>query len=178
MPSAGRLFDAAAALLGLCDVNGFEGEAAMRLEQAAVAFPGSEPLAWRLERRDALWVYDGVATLRHLLEAKADGEHVGRIAAAFHATIAAVTVLLCERAAAEHDVTQVCLSGRIVRVGSPCALGRLQQDGRYARGRATAAHLLSASRPRPPMGKVPVWPTRGCGASRTTRSSFACRPNW
>lgn len=112
--SAGRLFDAAAALLGLCAVNGFEGEAATRLEQAATAAgPGADPLAWRLERVNGLWVYDGVATLRHLLEAKADGEPTGRIAAAFHATVAAVTVLMCERAAAEHDVTQVCLSGGV-----------------------------------------------------------------
>ncbi|MEU8251330.1 carbamoyltransferase HypF [Nonomuraea sp. NPDC048916] len=118
---AGSLFDAAAALLGLCAVAGFEGEAAMRLEQAAAGScsaslpvsPPVEPLAWRLARRDGLWVYDAVATLRDLLEARADGEPVGRIAAAFHATIAAVTVLLCERAAAEHDVTTVCLSGGV-----------------------------------------------------------------
>ncbi|WP_113699473.1 carbamoyltransferase HypF [Nonomuraea lactucae] len=129
--SAGRLFDAAAALLGLCAVNGFEGEAAMRLEQAATAYPGADPLAWRLERQGGLWVYDGVATLRHLLQAKADGEPVGRIAAAFHATIAAVTVLLCERAAAEHDVTQVCLSGGVFqnRLLATAALARLSAAG-------------------------------------------------
>ncbi|MFD1548060.1 carbamoyltransferase HypF [Nonomuraea guangzhouensis] len=129
--SAGRLFDTAAALLGLCDVNGFEGEAAMRLEQAAAAYPATEPLAWRLERRDGLWVYDGVVTLRHLLEAKRDGEPVGRIAAAFHATVAAVTVLLCERAAAEHDVTQVCLSGGVFqnRLLATDALARLSEAG-------------------------------------------------
>ncbi|GAA3560490.1 carbamoyltransferase HypF [Nonomuraea rosea] len=129
--SAGRLFDAAAALLGLCDVNGFEGEAAMRLEQAASAFPGAEPLAWRLERQDGLWVYDGVVTLRHLLEAKADGEPAGRLAAAFHATIAAVTVLLCERAATEHDVTQVCLSGGVFqnRLLATDVLARLAAAG-------------------------------------------------
>ncbi|NJP88714.1 carbamoyltransferase HypF [Nonomuraea sp. FMUSA5-5] len=129
--SAGRLFDAAAALLGLCEVNGFEGEAATRLEQAAGGFPGTEPLAWRLERRDGLWVYDAVATLRDLLEAKADGEPVGRIAAAFHATVAAVTVLLCERAAAEHDVTQVCLAGGVFqnRLLATGVLARLSAAG-------------------------------------------------
>ncbi|MFG1949470.1 carbamoyltransferase HypF, partial [Nonomuraea sp. NPDC048826] len=129
--SAGRLFDAAAALLGLCEVNGFEGEAALRLEQAAAAYPGAEPLAWRLERRDGLWVYDGVATLRDLIEADADGEPAGKIAAAFHATIAAVTVLLCERAAAEHDVTQVCLSGGVFqnRLLAADVLARLTAAG-------------------------------------------------
>ncbi|MEV0591442.1 carbamoyltransferase HypF [Nonomuraea cavernae] len=110
---AGSLFDAAAALLGLCPAAGSEGDAAERLEQAATGCPRVEPLAWRLARRDGLWVYDAVATLRDLLEARADGEPAGRIAAAFHATIAAVTVLMCERAAAEHDVTTVCLSGEV-----------------------------------------------------------------
>ncbi|NUR93021.1 MAG: carbamoyltransferase HypF [Nonomuraea sp.] len=107
--SAGRLFDAAAALLGLCDVNRFEGEAAMLLEGAAAGHE-AEPLAWRLERRDGLWVYDGVATLIDLVAARDDGEPVGKIAAAFHATIAAATVLMCERAS---DVGTVCLAGGV-----------------------------------------------------------------
>ncbi|MEU7864005.1 carbamoyltransferase HypF [Nonomuraea sp. NPDC049141] len=129
--SAGRLFDAAAALLGLCDVSTFEGEAAMRLEQAATAFAGAEPLAWRLERRDGLWVYDGVRTLRDLLAAKADGEPVGRIAAAFHATVAAVTVLLCEHAATETGVGTVCLSGGVFqnRLLANDVLARLEAAG-------------------------------------------------
>ncbi|WP_084959941.1 carbamoyltransferase HypF [Thermoactinospora rubra] len=145
--SAGRLFDAAAALLGLCEENRFEGEAAMRLEHAASAalragdadLPGGRcektvpvaPLAWRLERREGLWVYDGVATLGDLLAAKADGEPVERIAAAFHATIAAVTVLMCERAAAETGVSTVCLSGGVFqnRLLATDVLARLEEAG-------------------------------------------------
>ncbi|MGW4472757.1 Kae1-like domain-containing protein [Nonomuraea sp. NPDC004354] len=63
--SVGHLFAAAAALLGLCDITTFEGEAALRLEQCATGT--AEPLAWRLDCRAGLWVYDGVATLRTLL---------------------------------------------------------------------------------------------------------------
>ncbi len=124
--SAGRLFDAAAALLGLCSVNRFEGEAAMLLEAAATG--PAEPLAWRLERRDGLWVYDGVATLADLLAARADGEPVGKIAAAFHATIAAVTVLMCERAS---EIGTVCLSGGVFqnRLLATEVMARLEKAG-------------------------------------------------
>ncbi|MFI6596609.1 carbamoyltransferase HypF [Nonomuraea sp. NPDC050536] len=124
--SAGRLFDAAAALLGLCSVNRFEGEAAMLLEAAATG--PAEPLAWRLERRDGLWVYDGVATLADLLAARADGEPVGKIAAAFHATIAAVTVLMCERAS---EIGTVCLSGGVFqnRLLATEVMARLEEAG-------------------------------------------------
>jgi len=111
--SAGRLFDAVAALLGLCDDNGFEGEAAMRLERAATGHAGADPLAWRVARRDGLWVYDAGATLRDLLAAAADGEPAGRLAAAFHATVAMVTVVLCEYAAEAAGVGTVCLSGGV-----------------------------------------------------------------
>ncbi|GAA4039318.1 carbamoyltransferase HypF [Nonomuraea soli] len=128
--SAGRLFDAASALLGLCEVNSFEGEAALRLENAATGH-NAEPLAWRLERRDGLWVYDGVATLHDLLAARDDGEPVGRIAAAFHATVAAVTVLMCEHAATETGVSTVCLSGGVFqnRLLAVDVLDRLEAAG-------------------------------------------------
>ncbi|MFI6317613.1 carbamoyltransferase HypF [Nonomuraea sp. NPDC050556] len=129
--SAGRLFDAASALLGLCGDSGFEGEAAMRLEEAAAPFAGAEPLAWRLDQHDGLWVYDGVATLRDLLQAQAEGEPVGRIAAAFHSAVAAVTVLMCERAAERTGVRTVCLSGGVFqnRLLAVDVLARLASAG-------------------------------------------------
>ena len=129
--SAGRLFDAVAALLGVCDDNRFEGEAAMRLERAATGHPGADPLAWRVTRRDGLWVYDANATLRDLLAAAADGEPAGRLAAAFHATVAAVTVALCEYAAGAAGVGTVCLSGGVFqnRLLATEVLGRLEHAG-------------------------------------------------
>lgn len=110
--SAGRLFDALAALLGLCDDNGYEGEAAVRLESAAVGHPATESLHWALHRRDGLLVYDPVPTLRHALDLAPD-HPAGDIAARFHRTIADVVVTLAAEAATASGTRVVCLGGGV-----------------------------------------------------------------
>ena len=62
--SCGRLFDAIAALLGLCTVSSHEGEAAMRLEHRATLAPaGDDPGRYpvTLAEADGLLVLDSVA---------------------------------------------------------------------------------------------------------------------
>ncbi|WP_207229973.1 carbamoyltransferase HypF [Krasilnikovia cinnamomea] len=109
--SAGRLFDAMSSLLGICDDADYEGEAAVLLEAAAAASGGTEPLPWRLTEVDGLWVYDWSGTLTAALERARAGTPPSELAAGFHATIVAVTVALCVRAAEQTGVTAVCLSG-------------------------------------------------------------------
>ncbi|NGN62471.1 carbamoyltransferase HypF [Streptomyces sp. A7024] len=108
--SAGRLFDAAAALLGLGAEVSYEGQAAVALEAAAGSTP-AQPLPWRLVRTGGLWVYDPLPTLTALLEQRAAAEPVGRLAAAFHTTLATATAALVERAVATGAPRTVCLSG-------------------------------------------------------------------
>ena len=108
--SAGRLFDTAAALLGLADRVSYEGEAAVLLEAVA----GDEhavPLAHRVVRAQGLWVYDSAPTLADLLLRRQDGEPVARLAAAFHLTLAIVTAELVAQAVAEGAPRTVCLGG-------------------------------------------------------------------
>lgn len=117
--SAGRLFDAAAALLGLGDDATYEGEAAVALEAAASRVAGQTAgrgeLPWRLAGRDGLLVYDPVPTLWALLEGVRDGAGAALLAARFQATIAAVTVALCTEAAARYRLRTVCLSGGVMQ---------------------------------------------------------------
>ncbi|WP_414166605.1 carbamoyltransferase HypF [Streptoverticillium reticulum] len=108
--SAGRLFDAAAALLGLGDDATYEGQSAVALETAA-GNGRADALPWRLVSVDGLWVYDPVPTLTALLQGVDGHEPVTRLAAAFHRTVAEVTSALVERVVAAGAPRTVCLSG-------------------------------------------------------------------
>ncbi|WP_420969380.1 carbamoyltransferase HypF [Bradyrhizobium sp. B120] len=101
--SAGRLFDAAAALLGIASVQSYEGEAAMKLEA----------LVRRTAIFDAGWTIDGgVLSLRPLFARLiADKIDAADGAGLFHGTFAAACIDWVTRSARTTGVNTVVLSG-------------------------------------------------------------------
>jgi hydrogenase maturation protein HypF len=110
--SAGRLFDAVAALLGLCDVVDFEAQAAVRLE--AVADPAvREKYPFEISFREQPWVLNFGPMLRQLWEDKQAGVPVSVIAAKFHNTMAGAVVQTCRFIRGQRDLRTVALSGGV-----------------------------------------------------------------
>jgi len=181
--SAGRWFDAVAALVGLRDHVAYEGQAAVELEAAAGSLP-ADP--YPLDVVDAgpggAWApafeIDPRPTIRAIVADVSEGCPVGRIAARFHDTVVAAIVAGARRACRERDVATVALSGgtfqnaRILE-GAIVALGAggfdvlvhrelPPNDGGLAYGQAAvAARRLARS-----AGPVEVPVVRAAGVGR------------
>jgi hydrogenase maturation protein HypF len=130
--SAGRLFDAVAALLGFRDRVNYEGQAAIELEQRADRDErGGYPVA----------VSDGVIAGADLVRAATEdlraGADPGRIAARFHHGLADASVRVCEVVRDDTGLANVALSGGVFQ--NLLLLGRVV-DGLEARGFTVLTH--------------------------------------
>ena len=111
--SMGRLFDAAAAIIGLRRIARYEGQPPMELD--AVCTGGAvDPLPFPVvEAADGLLQLDPIPLLLALDDVARRGEEPGSMAAQFHESVAVATATLVARVAAEHGCHTVALGGGV-----------------------------------------------------------------
>ena len=130
--SAGRLFDAVAAVAGVRDVVTYEGQAAIELEQRV------DPAeTGRYPARVAGGVLHGVDLVRAAADDVLAGVPTGVVAARFHNGLAAALVALVEAARAGSGLSTVALSGGVLQ---NVRLHHLLVDALAARGFEVLVH--------------------------------------
>lgn len=114
--SVGRLFDAVAALTGLRSQAGYEGQAALAVQQAAEAHGRVAPGAGlRLESQAEPWQADWGPLLEDLLAAQARDVPSGALAARLHTALADFAVAAAHAAGMDNVVlTGGCFQNRLL----------------------------------------------------------------
>lgn len=112
--SAARLFDAIAAICGICAWDSREGEAATELERVVRR---EEPGAYPLELIDGgeggALILDPRCTVLALVDDLVEGAAIEDVAGRFHNTLAAATAAACANVAERHGLQQVVLFGSV-----------------------------------------------------------------
>lgn len=110
--SAGRVFDAAASLLGICHRASYEGQGAMMLEANANGKAGlSYPIEVR--RQGNMNIFNWGPMFRSMAEDVRKGIGVTTISQNFHETLAQLILHVAEMARQEKGLNNVCLSGGV-----------------------------------------------------------------
>ena len=110
--STGRLFDAVASLLGICDRNTHEGQAPMELEAAADEGV-TNALPFEIRRANGAFLLDPGSYIRSVVQRVRENAPAETVSAEFHNGLRNGVVAMCERIREAEKISCVALSGGV-----------------------------------------------------------------
>ncbi|MFF3937105.1 carbamoyltransferase HypF [Streptomyces phaeofaciens] len=131
--SMGRLFDAVSSLTGVCHRSGYEAQAAVELESAALRAPDDDlgTYAFALHEAEAVVRADAAPVLAAIVDDLRAGVPRDVVAARFHRAVTGLVRRVCGRARERHGLDTVALTGGVFAntlLSSACA-AVLREDG-------------------------------------------------
>ncbi|WP_328222148.1 carbamoyltransferase HypF [Streptomyces sp. NBC_00310] len=135
--SMGRLFDAVSSLTGVCHRAGYEAQAAVELEGAALRAPAEDTTAYAFalhaseKSRGGVVRADPAPVFAAIAGDLRAGVEPPVVAARFHRGVSALVRRMCGRARERHGLDTVALTGGVFAntlLSSACAAG-LREDG-------------------------------------------------
>ncbi|MDT8442805.1 MAG: carbamoyltransferase HypF [Desulfuromonadales bacterium] len=114
--SCGRLFDAVAAMLGLRQRISYEGQAALELEMCADPH-AQQLLPYELVNENGMIIFDSSPLVRCLFKQQQHGVAPAILAGRFHASLAAMTLEVCEELRLRTALNRVVLTGGVFQNG-------------------------------------------------------------
>ncbi|MGE5329563.1 MAG: carbamoyltransferase HypF [Deltaproteobacteria bacterium] len=109
--SAGRMFDAVSAILGICYINTYEGQAAAEME--AIADNKQDGFYDFEIAENKETIVDYTKTILSIVRDIKAGRSISQIACIFHNTVAKSITDMCNRMKKETDLNKVVLSGGV-----------------------------------------------------------------
>ncbi|MEA2103540.1 MAG: carbamoyltransferase HypF, partial [Candidatus Cloacimonadota bacterium] len=110
--SMGRLFDAIASLIGVCNYNTYQGEAPMKLESIAER-KIDQPYSWEISGNHGLIQFDISSMICEIVQDVKNKVEKGEISSRFHFTIAEIVFELCKKIQAEYGCRNISFSGGV-----------------------------------------------------------------
>ena len=135
--SMGRLFDGISSLLGICDVNTYEGQAAMELESVAEELSVStgdlsaENYGYEIREEKGTFIIEPASIVRGIVDDLHKRVPASAIAYKFHNVIADIVKNVTLRVKEKTGIGKVALSGGVFqnRLLLGLALGKLTEAG-------------------------------------------------